>query len=198
MAHVNIPERNQQLRDAGEIAAFLSPFGISFEQWSTEATLPENPTNEQILAGYSKQIDALKRKGGYVTADVINVTPDVPNLQAMLDRFNKEHTHAEDEVRFIVKGRGVFHIHPKDGPVFSIELTPGDLINVPAGTQHWFDLCSDRTIRAIRLFKEMAGWVPAYIENGVHDEYEPLCFGPAYIAADLPAVAGLRLQRSAR
>ena len=32
----------------------------------------------------------------------------------------KEHTHSEDEVRFTVKGGGVFHIHPQSGPVFAI------------------------------------------------------------------------------
>jgi 1,2-dihydroxy-3-keto-5-methylthiopentene dioxygenase len=188
MAHVTIPQSKQELHDAREIAEFLAPFGIVYEQWSTEATLPDDPGNEQILAGYSRQIEALKQKGGYVTADVINVTPDVPNLQAMLDKFNKEHTHAEDEVRFIVKGRGVFHIHPKTGPVFAIEMSPGDLINVPAGTQHWFDLCSDRTIRAIRLFKEVSGWTPTYIAGGVHDQFAPLCFGPSYIPAGARAI----------
>jgi 1,2-dihydroxy-3-keto-5-methylthiopentene dioxygenase len=193
MAIVNIPEQSRQIHSTREIADFLLRWGITFEQWSPDAALPDDPSNEQILTGYAKQIDALKKKGGYVTADVINVTPDVPNLQALLDRFNKEHTHADDEVRFIVKGRGIFHIHPKNGPVFSIEMTPGDLINVPAGTQHWFDLCSDRTIRAIRLFKDPAGWSPEYVSGGVHENFAPLCFGPMYLPADLPAVSPLKI-----
>jgi 1,2-dihydroxy-3-keto-5-methylthiopentene dioxygenase len=193
MAHVNIPERNRRLHDPHEIADFLLQWGIKYEQWSPDAVLPNDPSNEQILAGYAPQIETLKKNGGYVTADVINVTPDVPNLQAMLDRFNKEHTHAEDEVRFIVKGRGVFHIHPRNGPVFSIELAAGDLINVPAGTQHWFDLCADRTIRAIRLFKDPSGWAPEYVQGGIHENYSPLCFGPAYIPADGPVITPLEI-----
>ena len=39
----------------------------------------------------------------------------------------------------------------------------------------------DRRVRAIRLFKEKEGWTPKYIENGVHAEYAPVCWGPAYI-----------------
>ena len=35
----------------------------------------------------------------------------------MLDKFNREHWHDEDEVRFVIQGRGLFHIRPKDGPV---------------------------------------------------------------------------------
>ena len=191
MAHVTVPARKQEIHDPRQIAEFLAPFGIDYEIWSTEAMLPDDPTDEQILAGYSAQIEALKKKGGYVTADLVNVTPDAPNLQAMLDRFNKEHTHAEDEVRFIVKGRGVFHIHPSEGPVFAIEVTTGDLINVPAGTRHWFDLCADRMIRAIRLFKEVAGWTPQYIHDGVHANYAPLCFGPSYFPGNKPIVKSL-------
>ena len=80
----------------------------------------------------------------------------------MLNKFNAEHWHDEDEVRFIVEGRGLFHIHPPDGPVFAIEVEAGDLIRVPRGTHHWFDLCADRRIRAIRLFQDPSGWTPHY------------------------------------
>ena len=83
----------------------------------------------------------------------------------MLDRFRKEHTHSEDEVRFILKGRGIFHIHPESGPVFAIQVEGGDLINVPKGTRHWFDLCEERSIRAIRMFQDKTGWTPHYTEE---------------------------------
>jgi 1,2-dihydroxy-3-keto-5-methylthiopentene dioxygenase len=124
---------------------------------------------------------------------VINVTPDAPGLQEMLDRFNKEHTHSEDEVRFIIKGRGVFYIHGKDGRVFAIDVEGGDLINVPKGTQHWFDLCADRTIRAIRLFQDKSGWTPQYVDGGVHAGYMPLCWGPTYLPANGPRIDRLKV-----
>jgi 1,2-dihydroxy-3-keto-5-methylthiopentene dioxygenase len=194
MATVRVPETGQQWRQPAEIRSFLAPFGIYFEQWPVEGRIQGEATSDEILAAYAPEVEALKQRGGYITADVINVTPDVPGLQAMLDRFNKEHTHAEDEVRFIVKGRGVFHIHPSSAPVFSIEVEAGDLINVPAGTEHWFDLCNDRTIRAIRLFREKAGWTPVYTGNTIAERFQPLCFGPHYIPTQprietLPAFA---------
>lgn len=182
MAHVTIQDENRRIDDPQEIAAFLRPFGIHYERWEVERGVGPDAASEEILAAYAPEIDALKERGGYVTADVINVVPETPNLDAMLDRFNKEHTHDEDEIRFIVKGRGVFHVHPDRGPVFAIETEAGDLINVPAGTRHWFDLCSERTIRAIRLFKDPAGWAPRYIEGStLHEKYQPLCFGPSYL-----------------
>lgn len=181
MASVHIPERKQTIDDATELTAFLAEFGIIYKRWPLEERVSPDASSEDILAAYAPEIDELKRWGGYVTADVINVTPDTPNLDAMLNKFNKEHQHSEDEVRFIVKGTGLFHIHPETGPVFSITVQGGDLITVPRGTKHWFDLCQERTIRAIRLFQDMAGWTPQYVEGGVHQEFAPLCWGPAYL-----------------
>ena len=184
MAAVTIPDENRTITDAGEINEFLRPHGIEYEQWDVAGRVGDDPTNEQILEAYKPEIERLKSAGGYVTADVINVNPQTPGLDEMLAKFDKEHTHSEDEVRFTVHGGGVFHIHPQTGPVFSITVESGDLINVPKGTRHWFNLCSDRTIRCIRLFEDMSGWTPHYEENSVHSQYEPLCMGPRYFPKD--------------
>ena len=181
MARIRIQDEDREITDLQEIRDFLKPFGIWYEKWDVEGRLPAEATNEEILAAYAPEIDRLKAGGGYVTADVINVSPAIPNLDALLAKFSKEHTHSEDEVRFTVKGSGVFHIHPDNGPVFGIQVESGDLINVPKGTQHWFDLCKDRNIRCIRLFQDMSGWSPAYVDNPVNAKYEALCLGPAYL-----------------
>lgn len=181
MARVVIPDQNRTLTDTSDIRSFLAPFGIWYEHWPVESRLPEQPTNEQILAEFAPEIQSLKERGHFVTADVINVNRDTPNLDAMLAKFDKEHTHAEDEVRFTVAGRGVFHIHPDSGPVFAVEVSSGDLINVPCGTKHWFNLCEERAIRCIRLFQDPSGWTPEYIADGVHSKYQPLCFGQSYV-----------------
>jgi 1,2-dihydroxy-3-keto-5-methylthiopentene dioxygenase len=181
MAEVHIPEQDRKISDVEGIREFLKPFGIWYEKWEVEGRIGPDATNEEILEAYAPEIERLKKSCGFVTADVINVNPETPNLDAMLDRFNKEHTHSEDEVRFTVKGRGLFHIHPDGGPVFSVTVESGDLINVPNGTKHWFNLCDTRTIRCIRLFEDMAGWTPHYVEEAVHEGYAPLCMGPSYL-----------------
>jgi 1,2-dihydroxy-3-keto-5-methylthiopentene dioxygenase len=104
----------------------------------------------------------------------------------MLNRFNSEHWHDEDEVRFIIEGRGLFHIRPAEGAVFAIEVEAGDLIRVPHGTYHWFDLCADRRIRAIRLFQDPSGWTPHYTGSGLDRTFQPVCFGPVYIPRARP------------
>jgi 1,2-dihydroxy-3-keto-5-methylthiopentene dioxygenase len=84
-------------------------------------------------------------------------------------------------VRFIIEGRGLFHIHPQQGAVVAIEVEAGDLVRVPRGTWHWFDLCADRRIRAIRLFQDASGWTPRYTQSGLDRNYMPVCLGPAFI-----------------
>ena len=181
MAVVSIRDKNETLRDSREMADYLAGIGIDYERWENVKEVSHDASDEEILAAYSEEVEKLKAKGGYVTADVINIVPTTPNLDAMLDKFRKEHWHDEDEVRFIVKGHGRFHIAPPDGDVVSIEMEAGDLIRVPRGTHHWFDLCGDRTVRAIRLFQDVSGWTPHYTNSGKDAGYEPVCFGAAFI-----------------
>jgi 1,2-dihydroxy-3-keto-5-methylthiopentene dioxygenase len=183
MAVVKVPHQGRTLDEMPAVVAFLAGAGIEHERWAPSQPLGATATADEVLAAYAKEIDALKARGGYVTADVIDVTAETPGIEAMLAKFNTEHWHDEDEVRFIVRGRGLFHVHPREGnaPVIAIEVEAGDLIRVPRGTWHWFDLCGDRDIRAIRLFQDKAGWTPHYTQSGADQGYQPLCLGPTYI-----------------
>ncbi len=181
MVKVRVPERNLNITDAKESSDFLRGIGIIYERWETRNIDPENMGPDKIIGAYSNEIDQLKKEGGYTTADVIDINRNTPGLEAMLEKFRAEHTHDEDEVRFTVAGRGIFHIHPENGDVVSVEVEEGDLIRVPRGTKHWFDLCEDRHIKAIRLFQNISGWTPYYTNSGEDRKYQPICFGPAYI-----------------
>ncbi len=171
MAIVSVPDKNLTFTETEEIKNYLGGIGIDYERWENVKNVSPDASADEILEAYSKEIEEMKAKGGYVTADVIDIKPDIPNLETMLDRFRPEHQHDEDEVRFIVKGCGIFHIAPKDADVVSIKMTAGDLIRVPKGTHHWFDLDETRTVRAIRLFQDTAGWTPIYTESGLEKNY---------------------------
>ena len=105
---------------------------------------------------------------------------------SQLAKFSREHWHDEDEVRFIIEGRGLFHVRPREGRVVSITVESGDLLRVPRGTWHWFDLCNERRIRAIRLFQDASGWTPHYTQSGADRGYDPVCFGPTYLPRQAP------------
>jgi 1,2-dihydroxy-3-keto-5-methylthiopentene dioxygenase len=180
MATVRVPQEGRAGRvfgDPASIARELAGLGIDYERVDVPAEIAAAPA-ARVLESYEGELAKLRARGGYVTADVIDVTPATPGLEAMLAKFSREHWHDEDEIRLIVSGKGIFHIHPKDGPVVAIEVEAGDLIRVPAGTRHWFDLCDTRTIRAIRLFRDPAGWVPRYTESGAESGFQPICMGP--------------------
>lgn len=176
---VSIPEENRTLREQEAITGYLAGIGIDYERWEPAHEVAADAPAEEILAAYAPEIERLKASGGYVTADVIDIRPQTPGLAEMLAKFNREHWHDDDEVRFIIEGRGLFHIHPAEAPVVAIEVEAGDLIRVPSGTLHWFNLCEDRRIRAIRLFKDPAGWTPNYTASGADARYQPLCFSAA-------------------
>jgi 1,2-dihydroxy-3-keto-5-methylthiopentene dioxygenase len=181
MAVLRVPDKEKTLSEQNHIRDYLARIGIEYERWELVPGVADNASAEQVLSAYAPQIEQLKKRGGYVTADVIDVNADMPGLDTMLAKFNIEHRHDEDEVRYIVAGRGLFHIHPPTGPVVALEVEAGDLIRVPRGTLHWFDLCADRRIRAIRLFQDVSGWTPHYTNSGVDRGYEPVCWGPRFI-----------------
>lgn len=181
MAIVNLPDQRRTIRDEAAIRAHLASIGIGYERWQPAHAIADDAPAEKILSAYAVEIERLKSLGGYVTADVIDVSPGTPGLDEMLLKFSREHWHDEDEVRFIIRGRGLFHIYPNEGPLTAIEVEPGDLLSVPRGTRHWFGLCQDRQIRAIRLFQDQTGWVPHYTGSGIELSYQPVCFGPSQI-----------------
>jgi 1,2-dihydroxy-3-keto-5-methylthiopentene dioxygenase len=177
MALLTICDQNRTLTDEREIRNYLVKSGIDYERWPTSEGVAPDDTPEKILQAYENETDRLKTTGGYVTADVIDVTPDTPGLEEMLARFDREHWHDEDEVRFIISGSGLFHVRGEGGEVLAIEVTAGDLIRVPRGTLHWFNLCADRRIRAIRLFQDKSGWTPHYTGSQAERNFMPICFG---------------------
>jgi 1,2-dihydroxy-3-keto-5-methylthiopentene dioxygenase len=189
MAVLRFPAEDRMIESEPEIHTFLIPMGIDYERWSLDR-LPSDSSADAVLAAYADEIEAMKQRGGYVTADVIDVNPATPNLETMLARFDKEHTHDEDEVRFILAGRGIFFLN-FGGRVVSVEVGRGDMLRVPRGTTHWFTLCEDRRIRAIRWFQQTSGWTPHYTDSGVDKGYQPLCFGPQYLGTRVATPIGV-------
>lgn len=149
-----------------EIAAILGRSGVLFERWTAGATLPPGADQDTILAAYASQVERLKTEGGYVVADVVRLARGTPNTAPMREKFLSEHTHSEDEVRFFVEGSGAFYLR-LDGKVHQVICERDDLLSVPAGTRHWFDMGPDPFFCAIRLFTDEAGWVAQFTGDDI-------------------------------
>ena len=134
MAVLRFPPTDRRIEDESEIRLSLAALGIDYERWDL-SRVGADASADAVLTAYAREIEQMKQRGGYVTADVIDVSPETPGLDAMLARFDKEHTHSEDEVRFILCGRGVFFLHFGE-KVVSFEVGPGDMLRVPCGTTH--------------------------------------------------------------
>ena len=143
------------------IANTLHKAGVLLERWRTRAPLGDEADPAQIIEAYRPSIDRLITEYGFQSVDVVALTPDHPDKTALRQKFLEEHTHADFEVRFFVKGQGLFYIHP-DNRVLAVLCQAGDLISIPAGTKHWFDMGSEPAFQCIRLFSDAQGWVAQY------------------------------------
>jgi len=160
------------MEDINEIKSFLDKYGVLYDRWGVDR-LPENlienyelteEEQQAIIDAYKEELEKLKAEKGYITEDIVVLSDKTPNLEALLEKFKREHHHVDDEVRFVVHGSGVFPLK-LDGEIVEVWIEAGDLIVVPAGTRHWFELDENRKIKCIRVFKTPAGWEAIYDEN---------------------------------
>lgn len=166
----------QPLADHGDpdaVASALAPLGVRFERWPTHAGVRAGDDPEQVLAAYRTEIDRLMQAGGYRSADVVSMHPAHPDKAAMREKFLAEHAHAEDEVRFFVDGAGLFTLHV-DEQVFEVLCERGDLIGVPAGIRHWFDMGPNPSFVAIRIFTSPDGWAAEFTGSDIASRFPRL------------------------
>lgn len=157
-------------RDGAEIARLLKAVGVRFERWKAARPLSAGAGQDEVLAAYATEVERLKNESGYVTADVVRLAKGTPNTEPMRQKFLSEHTHGEDEVRFFVEGSGAFYLR-LGGKVHQVVCEKDDLISVPAGTRHWFDMGPDPHFCAIRLFNNPDGWVAQFTGDAIADKF---------------------------
>lgn len=159
--------------DAEAIRQRLNAKGVRFERWQADCDLGENPEPDAVITAYQHAIDKLVAEKGYQSWDVISMRADNPQKEALRGKFLSEHTHGEDEVRFFVEGAGLFCLH-LDGHIYQLLCEKSDLISVPAGTPHWFDMGSEPNFTAIRIFDNPEGWIAKFTGDNIADAYPRL------------------------
>jgi 1,2-dihydroxy-3-keto-5-methylthiopentene dioxygenase len=162
-----------QTEDFDEIRAELADAGIRIERWQADRELPDDADDDMIIAAYRAEIDRLVSEGGYRTWDVVSMNPDHPDKDEFRRKFLDEHTHSEDEVRFFVRGQGLFTMHV-GARVYCMLCEKNDLISVPADTKHWFDMGPNPRFTAIRLFNNPEGWVANFSGRDIAGDFPRL------------------------
>src|SRR5690606_11253410 len=159
--------------DATDIAGRLGAQGVRFERWQACAPIEPGASQDEVIAAYRGDIDRLMAEHGYRSVDVVSIRPDHPERGALRAKFRNEHVQGEDEVRFFVAGAGLFTLHVGD-KVYEVLCEQGDLIGVPAGTRHWFDMGDAPYFVAIRLFTNPDGWVARFTGEDIATRFPDL------------------------
>lgn len=156
-----------------DIATTLAEVGVHVERWEASAPVVAGASPEEVIAAYRPQIERLMTERGYVTVDVISLTRKHPQKAELRAKFLEEHCHVEDGVRFFVAGRGLFTLHIENR-VFAVLCEKNDLISVPAGMRHWFDMGEDPHLVVIRLFNNPEGWVAQFTGEDIAGRFPRL------------------------
>lgn len=163
-----------QTIDPATISEHLKPLGVSFDQWPLRDVSASAPQDE-VLAAYADEVERIKIAEGFIKVDVVGLRPsDDPSwpetAAGARAKFLNEHAHDDDEVRFFVDGAGVFYLHV-EGKVFAVYCEAGDLLSVPAGTTHWFDMGTSPRFTAIRFFHDEDGWIGNFTGSEISSKF---------------------------
>lgn len=172
--HQNRPEQPLKvLTHHDDIAATLAEAGVRLERLDARATLDADAGPDEVLLAYRPQIDRLQAERDFASADVLRVTGNDRQQNELRARFLEEHRHAEDEVRFIVAGRGLFSLRFGE-LVYAVLCEKGDLLTVPAGIRHWLDMGEHPHLVAIRLFRNSEGWSAEFTGDDIASRFPRL------------------------
>jgi 1,2-dihydroxy-3-keto-5-methylthiopentene dioxygenase len=169
MAIVRYPDTGIVIESRDQIADMLGLIGVRFETWGVQR-LPPHLRNRnlteaeklEVLAIFKPEVERLKEQGRFRFVDVVTFYPETPGIDELLKKFDRRHTHSENEIRYCVQGSGTFHLLPTDGQHTEVEMHAGDFISLPAGIPHYFTMTAERRITCIRFFQREDGWVPDY------------------------------------
>jgi 1,2-dihydroxy-3-keto-5-methylthiopentene dioxygenase len=160
----SVPEFHSS--DIAQITHALREVGVRFERWDASRPLSTQDDDEAVLQAYASDIERLMQAGGYRSVDVLRCLADNPKRTELRAKFLSEHTHDDDEVRFFVEGAGVFYLRLA-GRIYMTLCERNDLISVPAGTRHWFDMGPSPSFTVLRLFTTPDGWVAKFTGDAI-------------------------------
>lgn len=169
----NRPDQSETFSDYAVIKQKLESCDVEFERWNAHVVLSADADQATILAAYQKSIDKLMQRYSFKAVDVVSVSAEHPDKDALRQKFLAEHTHDDFEVRFFIEGKGLFYLHIDD-QIYAVLCEQGDLISVPNQTPHWFDMGETPHLKCIRFFTLAEGWVADFTGNPIADSFPKL------------------------
>jgi 1,2-dihydroxy-3-keto-5-methylthiopentene dioxygenase len=163
--------------DFDTAATRLRAEGVTLRRWELQPG-SQTMNDSEVLAAYADQISAICEQESFTLVDCVKLAPeDSDEWRAKATKarqgFLAEHRHTEDEVRFFAAGRGCFYLHLPP-TVLAVVGQAGDLLSVPAGTTHWFDMGPTPDFCAVRFFEREDGWVGDFTGSDIAARFPDL------------------------
>lgn len=152
---------NKVLTHADDIAAALAEHGVRFERWQP-SPIEKGASDAAMIAAYRTQVDAL----GYAHVDVLSITSEHPQNAELRAQYLDERRNKQDEALFFIAGQGLFNVHVGDY-VYAVRCEKNDLLIIPAGVAHWFDMGENPHVVALRLSSGQKGAAPEFTRDAI-------------------------------
>lgn len=159
---------NKVLTHFDDIAATLAEHGVRFERWQPGA-VEKGASDAELIAACQAQIDKL----GYSAVEVLRDSGDPAQNAGLRAQFLDERRYSEDDARFFLAGQGLFALHIGDY-VYAVRCEKNDLLVIPAGVAHWFDMGENPHFVALRLFNSAKGWIPEFTGDEIAQRFPGL------------------------
>lgn len=152
--HQSSPDSpNKVLTHADDIAATLAEQGVRFEQREVAERIRPGTTEAEVIASLGEQVEVLRSEFSAQVIEVLSVNPEHQQKDELRAGLIDEGTHAGDDVRFFVSGRGLVNMRIGEY-VYGLIGERGDLLVVPAGVGQWFDMGEQPNLVMVRLLSK--------------------------------------------
>ena len=91
--------------DIDRIGQTLAPLHVRLSQWPIQNQVEQllqksqlsDTEKETVASAHDLYFEQLKEESGYQSRDLIVLHPNIPNLDALLEKFSRIHTHDDDD-----------------------------------------------------------------------------------------------------
>ncbi len=167
----NKPEAQVEfLQDADKISQRLHEVGVCFERWPVDKAIANTASPAELLNAYQEKIDQSKKEKKFIAVDVFRLNSFTPDPDQERGKLLEEHINPKSGLCFFVAGTGIFYLHT-DKKVYVVYCQSGDVISLPAGMPHWFDMGPTPHFTCLRFFNSPHGWETYYTESDIANTF---------------------------
>jgi len=141
---------NKILNHADDIASTLVAAGIDYRRVELPATLRPGCEQAEFDAACGLWLQAFMGREGHVQQELFNLQRNHPQKLELRARYLDEQVQASTCAWLFIGGFAQLAVHLNDY-VYLLQGERGDLLTLPAGTPHWFDLGEEPHALVLRL-----------------------------------------------